>query len=128
VPRRLPEAAASSWDSAGAQCIALDGRWNEATEPRGDVATDRDVSPVLPALLAVELQRNTRSAVFVFGHEPACPLHRHVDNSLNEDEDNRDAYRALLEREPVVASICGHTHVHSSYRHDGGRVWPRLAN
>lgn len=112
-----------SWDWAGAHFIVLNEYWNGTTEPGADVGTDGDVVPQLLAWLEQDLRRNTREAVFVFGHEPAFPHHRHLDDSLNKYEANRDAFWALLERESVVAYICGHTHVYSVYQHDGGLVW-----
>ncbi|MEE4273046.1 MAG: metallophosphoesterase [Thermoanaerobaculales bacterium] len=112
-----------SWNWAGAHFIVLNQYWNGTTEPGADVATDGDVVPQLLAWLEQDLRSNTREAVFVFGHEPAFPIHRHLDDSLNKYEANRDAFWELLERESVVAYICGHTHVYSVYRHDRGRVW-----
>lgn len=112
-----------SWDMGNAHFIYLNEYWNGSTAPGSDVATDGDVVPELLAWLAADLSANTQPAVFVFGHEPAFPFHRHVDDSLNKYEANRDAFWALLERQAVVAYICGHTHVFSTYQHDGGGVW-----
>ena len=69
------------------------------------------------------LQDNTQPAIFVFGHEPAFPFHRHLYDSLNKYEANRDAFWGLLEREAVIAYVCGHTHVFSTYQPAGSTVW-----
>lgn len=112
-----------SWDWGGAHFIAVNEYWNGTSEPGADVATDGDIVPELLAWMEADLRHTTRPVVFVLGHEPAFPFHRHLDDSLNKYESNRDAFWALLERESVVAYICGHTHVYSAYRHGGGRVW-----
>jgi hypothetical protein len=112
-----------SWDWANAHFVSLNEYWDGTDEPGADVAADGNVVPELLAWLEADLRANTRPAVFVFGHEPAFPFHRHLDDSLNKYEANRDAFWDLLERESVVAYICGHTHVYSTFRRDGGRVW-----
>ena len=112
-----------SWDVGNAHFVYLNQYWDGTTDSGSDVATDGDVVPQLLAWLANDLEANTRPAVFVFGHEPAFPFHRHLDDSLNVHAANRDAFWALLEKESVVAYICGHTHVFSTYRHEGGQVW-----
>jgi len=112
-----------SWDVGNAHFVYLNQYWDGATDPGSDVATDGDVVPELLDWLAADLEANTRPAIFVFGHEPAYPSHRHTEDSLNKYEANRDAFWALLERESVVAYICGHTHVFSTFRRDGGSVW-----
>jgi len=117
------EATTYSWNRGRAHFIAINEYWNGTDVPGGDVGIDGDVIPELLAWLEADLKANTRPAVFVFGHEPAFPFHRHLDDSLNKYEGHRDAFWALLERESVVAYICGHTHVFSIYQHADGRVW-----
>ncbi len=112
-----------SWDSGNVHFVNLNQYWDGSTDPGSDVATDGDVVPELLAWLAEDLEANTNPAIFVFGHEPAFPFHRHTADSLNKYEANRDAFWALLERESVVAYVCGHTHVYSTYRPPGSAVW-----
>lgn len=111
-----------SWNFRNAHFIYLNQYWDGSNAPGSDVATDGDVVPELRDWLAADLAANTRPAIFVFGHEPAFPMHRHLNDSLNKYEANRDAFWALLEEESVMAYICGHTHVFSTYRHGDGRV------
>lgn len=112
-----------SWDAGNVHFVNLNQYWNGSTGPGSDVATDGDVVPELLAWLADDLEANTYPAIFVFGHEPAFPFHRHTGDSLNKYQANRDAFWALLERESVVAYVCGHTHVYSTYRPPGSSVW-----
>ena len=112
-----------SWDLGNAHFVYLNQYWDGTDDAGSDVATDGDVVPELLAWLADDLEANIRPAVFVFGHEPAFPFHRHLGESLDAHSTNRDAFWALLEEESVVAYICGHTHVFSTYRPAGGRVW-----
>jgi hypothetical protein len=112
-----------SWDVGNAHFVYLNEYWNGSTEPGSDVATDGDVVPDLLAWLTADLQANSQPAIFVFGHEPAFPFHRHLYDSLNKYEANRDAFWELLEREAVIAYVCGHTHVFSTYQPPGSTVW-----
>jgi len=111
-----------SWDFGNAHFIQLNEYWDgtDDTGARGDVV------PALRAWLAADLAANTRPYVFVFGHEPAFPEHRHGDDSLNANPPNRDAFWQLLEASEVHAYICGHTHQYSRHlgnRNGQGSVW-----
>ncbi len=112
-----------TWDHGNAHFIALNEYWNGGTSPGSDVAASGDIVPALYDWLAADLAANTKPFVFVFGHEPAFPFHRHVGDSLDQYPARRDAFWDLLEAEGVTAYICGHTHYYSRYRREGGRVW-----
>lgn len=88
----------------------------------------RGVSERIAAGGENDLIANTKSVVFVIGHEPAYPLPdeengrlRHENDSLNQYASRRDAFWALLESHGVKAYICGHTHNYSTEKF--GSVW-----
>lgn len=56
---------------------------------------------------------------FVFGHEPAFPMDRHVGNSLDIDPTMRDLFWSILAGNRVQAFFCGHTHHLSVIRYLG---------
>lgn len=126
VVRSGPEGSADttySWDQGNAHFVALNQYWDGSTEPGSDRAADGDVVPELLAWLEDDLRANTRPAVFVFGHEPAFPAHRHLDDSLNQYEANRDAFWDLLGEQSVTAYVCGHTHVFAASIPTASGVW-----
>jgi len=108
-----------SWDFGNAHFVMLNQYW----DGNSDIGTDGDIMPALYDWLKADLDANTQPVVFVFGHEPAFPFHRHVSNSLDKYPDNRDAFWALLEDKGVCAFICGHTHVYSKYQNSAGGTW-----
>ncbi len=115
-----------SWDYGNAHFVVLNEYWDGGTAPGSDVATDGDVVPALRTWLADDLSTNTQPYTFVLGHEPAFPYNRHVGDSLDAYEDNRDAFWSVLEQYDVHAYICGHTHVYSTHKGDKnhvGDVW-----
>jgi predicted phosphodiesterase len=57
-----------------------------------------------------DLNASRQPFKFVFGHEPAFPLDRHVGDSLDIDPVMRDAFWAVLADNDVQAYFCGHTH------------------
>jgi hypothetical protein len=115
-----------SFDYRNAHFIVL----NEYYDGKSDTGTDGDVVPELLSWLKEDLDKNTKPAVFVFGHEPAFPVPdehwgtvRHKGDSLNRHAENRDAFWNLLEDKGAAAYICGHIHRYSHYRHEEGNVW-----
>jgi len=61
-----------------------------------------------------ELENADKSLqIFVVGHEPAYPKHRHIGDSLDQFPDDRDAFWQLLNDNSVEAYFCGHTHYYS---------------
>jgi len=70
------------------------------------------------AWISSECASNTNNfPIFVVGHEPAYPANRHVGDSLDANEPDRDAFWALLEQYKATY-ICGHTHYYSTYSGD----------
>ena len=111
-----------SWDYGDAHFVVLNIYWDGSS----DTATDGDVVPALYDWLAADLAANTKPFVFVFGHEPAFPYHRHVGDSLDQYPANRDAFWSLLEAEGVQVFFCSHTHLFSKHQGDQdhiGEVW-----
>jgi len=61
-----------------------------------------------------ELENTDKSLqIFVVGHEPAYPKHRHVGDSLDQFPADRDSFWKLLNDNSVEAYFCGHTHYYS---------------
>ena len=113
-----------SWDHENVHCIMLNQYWNGGTAAGSDVATDGDVVPQLLTWLQANMAATSKPVIFVFGHEPAYPYNRHLDDSLNKYPANRDAFWNLLESDTrVKAYMCGHTHYYSKHQNPGGRVW-----
>ena len=111
-----------SWDYGNAHFVQLNEYWDGGS----DVGANGDVIPALRGWLAADLAANAKPYVFVFGHEPAFPVNRHVGDSLDAEPPNRDAFWSLLEEHDVNAYIVGHTHYYSKRRGDrngAGGVW-----
>ena len=96
---------------------------NQYFDGVSEVGTDGDVADDLYNWLAADLANTPKSVKFVFGHEPAFPLNRHVGDSLGKYPQNRDRFWNLLEEERVAAYFCGHTHYYSAYRKEDSLVW-----
>ena len=101
---------------------------NQYYDGSSDIGTDGDVSDALFNWLESDLATTTKSHIFVFGHEPAYPQPdeyngrlRHLGDSLDKYEQNRDRFWSLLSTANVDAYFCGHTHNYSSYYYNG--VW-----
>lgn len=101
---------------------------NEYCDTGGDTVTYGDVPDHLYDWLVGDLDATDKAHIFVFGHEPAYPQPdadngrvRHVGDSLDQYETNRDRFWSLLESEGVVAYVCGHTHNYSAVKIGG--VW-----
>jgi len=108
-----------TWDHGNAHFVMLNQYWDGIS----DTGTDGDIVPALYDWLAADLAANVRPVVFVFGHEPAYPFHRHVGESLDKYPANRDAFWNLLEAHGVHAFVCGHTHVYKRYQPNPGGTW-----
>ena len=65
------------------------------------------------------LKASQQSYIFVFGHEPAFPLIRHVGDALDIDPSMRDEFWHILAENDVQAFFCGHTHHLSVIRSKG---------
>lgn len=97
-----------SFDYGNVHCIVLD---EYSTNGEGEVDTN------LQAWLQQDLNATAQDHVFVFGHEPAFPRHRHMGDSLDQFPESRNAFWDMLVIEPRVrAYFCGHTHYYSRMR------------
>lgn len=112
-----------SFDSGNAHFIVLNEYWDGSTKPGSDIAEGGNIVPELYRWLKEDLAANKKPIIFVFGHEPAYPQHRHVGDSLDAHKQARDAFWKLLESAGVQAFFCGHTHFYSKLRQPGGHVW-----
>jgi unsaturated rhamnogalacturonyl hydrolase len=115
-----------SWDYGRAHFVVLNEYWNGETTAGSDVATDGDIVPELYNWLSADLASNSRPLVFIFGHEPAFPQHRHIGDSLDKYVAYRDTFWTLLEDSDVQVYFCGHTHFYSKHQGDKnniGDVW-----
>ncbi len=121
-----------SFDYENAHFVVL----NEYCDVGGDTSTDGDVPDHLYNWLVDDLAANSLPFVFVIGHEPAFPQpdeytgrERHMFDSLNQHESNRNRFWDLLVAEGVTAYLCAHTHNYSAVRIDengvigGAGVW-----
>jgi len=113
-----------SWDhpASNSHFVMLNEYWDGSS----DTGTNGDIVQPLYDWLETDLRANRDKAIFVFGHEPAYPEHRHVGDSLDQYPSNRDAFWQLLEENDVVAYVCGHTHYFSKHQGDKdgvGNVW-----
>ena len=66
-----------------------------------------------------DLAASQQPIKFVFGHEPAFPMERHVGDSLDIDPAMRDQFWSILANGDVQAFFCGHTHHLSVIRYLG---------
>lgn len=108
-----------SFDYKNAHFIIL----NLYFDGRDEFGTDGDVVDELYNWLVKDLEDNERPLVFVFGHEPAFPFHRHRYDSLNKYKANRDRFWNLLEEKGVIAYFAGHTQVPSVYQEREGGTY-----
>jgi hypothetical protein len=97
-----------SFDYGNVHCIVLD---EYSTNGEGEVDTN------LLKWLQQDLNTTTQDHVFVFGHEPAFPRHRHIGDSLDQFPESRNAFWNMLVMDPRVrAFFCGHTHYYNRMR------------
>ncbi|MBD3386600.1 hypothetical protein GF407_16975 [candidate division KSB1 bacterium] len=101
---------------------------NQYFDGTSDRGTNGDVVDALYLWLEDDLDNTTRQHIIVCGHEPAYPQPdqdngraRHLNDSLNEHEENRDRFWNLLSEYRVAAYFCGHTHNFSAIKIDN--VW-----
>ncbi len=66
-----------------------------------------------------DLAASEQPIKFVFGHEPAFPMERHVGDSLDIDTQMRDLFWSILVDNDAQAFFCGHTHHLSVIRNQG---------
>jgi hypothetical protein len=97
-----------SFDFGNVHCIVLD---QYSANGEGEVDAN------LQVWLQQNLNATNKDHVFVFGHEPAFPRHRHVGNSLDQFHESRNQFWNILTADPRIrAYFCGHTHYYYHMR------------
>ena len=103
---------------------------NEYFDGTSDIGSNGDIVSATYNWLEEDLKKTEKEIIIVFGHEPAFPLAdedsgrlRHVGDSLDNHENNRDLFWNLLNQYDVTAYICGHTHNYSSNLRLGDSTW-----
>jgi hypothetical protein len=105
-----------SFDYKNSHFIVL----NEYASDSCDNCTSGDINDMLYDWLKDDLEKTTKTNIFVTGHEPAYPMpdienqrFRHVHDCLNQYPENRDRFVKLLQEHNVIAYMVGHTHNYS---------------
>ena len=109
-PNDAPRGTIYSFDRGNAHFVATNQYWNYGSGGY----TDEQLR-----WIEGDLQSSQQPFKFVFGHEPAFPLDRHVGDSLDADPEMRDEFWKMLADNGVQAFFCGHTH-HLSIVKDQG--------
>ena len=66
-----------------------------------------------------DLKTNQGKNIFVFGHDPAYPVHDHIGSSLDKYLSQRDDLWAIFKKYKIKAYICGHEHLYNTSIHEG---------
>ncbi len=66
-----------------------------------------------------DLEKNKKRLIFVFGHEPAFPVHSHIGSSLDRYPSKRDELWDIFKGYGVSIYFCGHEHLYDKSIHDG---------
>ena len=113
-----------SFDYKNAHFVVL----NEYSDGRSDTGTSGDLCDTLYQWLKDDLQSNSKSFIFVFGHEPFVSIadvdnghHRHKGDNLDEHPENSHRFHKLLREHNITAYINGHTHTFSYAKING--IW-----
>ena len=69
--------------------------------------------------LEEDLEKNQKGLIFVFGHDPAYPVHSHMGSSLDKYSIQRDELWSLFEQYKVRVYFCGHEHLYNRSMHGG---------
>lgn len=108
-----------SWDFRNAHFVAINPFWNGALTPGSDAALNNGLVPEVIDWLKSDLAANDKPFVFVFVHEPAFALDRHIGSSLDANPDTRDALWTLLSKYKVQVLFSGHIHSYYKILKDG---------
>lgn len=96
-----PQGTIFSFDTESAHFVITNQYWNY---PKGGYTSEQ------LEWIDEDLQASQQPYKFVFGHEPAFPLERHVGNSIDIDPSMRNEFWEILSENDVRAFFCGHTH------------------
>lgn len=69
--------------------------------------------------LKEDLEKNQDKRIFIFGHEPAFPVGRHIGFSLDRYASSRDQLWDEFKRLRVSVYFCGHEHLYHKSLHEG---------
>lgn len=69
--------------------------------------------------LKEDLEKNQKKNIFVFGHDPAYPVHGHIGSSLDKYIFQRDELWSVFKKYKVNAYICGHEHLYDRAIYEG---------
>lgn len=94
----------------------------DSEKPKGNVIND-----VQRNWLEHDLTVNTKENTFVFFHEPAFPVSSKIDESLDNQPEDRDALWKILDKYDVTAVFNGHEHI-ASRRKINSSVMPGAKN
>ncbi|RJP87277.1 MAG: metallophosphoesterase [Desulfobacteraceae bacterium] len=100
-PVRSPQGTIFSFDRDNCHFVITNQYWDN---PAGGYADEQ------LKWIEQDLRASTRTFKFVFGHEPAFPLDKHVGDSLDADPGRRDRFWQILRDNGAHAFFCGHTH------------------
>jgi hypothetical protein len=114
-----------SWDYGNAHFVSVNAYWDGTTNPGADHATSGDIPVPLRTWIDADLAASSQPHKFVFVHEPAYPEVRHIGDSLDANETNRDAFVTTLDNNGTEALFVGHDHY---YHHDVASEYPLLGN
>jgi 3',5'-cyclic AMP phosphodiesterase CpdA len=65
------------------------------------------------------LEKNQKRIIFIFGHDPAYPVHDHIGSSLDKYSAQRDELWGIFKQYKVSAYFCGHEHLYNRSIYDG---------
>ena len=100
-PALAPRGTVFSFDRYNCHFVVTNQYWND---PKAGYTEEQ------LAWIGQDLAASNQAFKFVFGHEPAFPLDRHVGDSLDADPVQRDLFWDVLVNNGVQAFFCGHTH------------------
>lgn len=66
-----------------------------------------------------DLEKNNKSIIFIFGHDPAYPVYNHRGSSLDKYAVQRDELWGVFKQNRVSAYFCGHEHLYNRSVYDG---------
>jgi predicted phosphodiesterase len=100
-PEIAPRGTVFSFDRENCHFVITNQYWDD---PKGGYTDDQ------LDWIKQDLAASDQTFKFVFGHEPAFPIDRHVGDSLDADPAQRDWFWDILADNGVQAFFCGHTH------------------
>ena len=120
-PEKAPQGTIFSFNRNNCHFVVTNQYWNY---PEGGYTSDQ------LKWIKQDLAASDKAFKFVFGHEPAFPLYRHIGDSLDANPTQRNLFWQILAENNVQAFFCGHTHNLSHvldkgiYQIDNGRIKP----